>query len=514
MGIPYFYQEIIKQNPNLVRDKLTNCSCSRLFLDFNSIIHPISAKVIQANPDTFTYNHIFEEIYQHTMCIIKTINPTLLVYIAFDGVAPYSKIQQQRKRRYMSSWKKQISKQDHPWDSNCISAGTKFMDELSSYLREKRFPNNIQLIISDCNERGEGEHKMIKYLSNIQDDLINIIYGLDADLIILSLLANKNIFLMREKTIKFFEYLDINQLRIDIERVHNVPIKDFAALTIFIGNDFLPSLSFLKIQRNALGFLLDAYHSCRDSEDISLVVFNEKTNTYHINQVFLYKLIERIVKIEDEKMLEIDTLYMSSMLNQKKNRSPQNLNDIENYPIFNMDHFSLFEKANRKINISWKQEYYETLFHKANIKSICTEYIQGIYWIIDYYMNREINIHKINWCYNYNYAPCLVDIFKYLNFITEDTYRKNNESRRDFFEISPLLQLVMILPHESKSLLPQNIQSIYTDINQECLHYFPHDFKFQNYLKTKLWECQPVLPKLNIHHMNECLRNIQSLSSS
>ena len=70
--------------------------------------------------------------------IINLISPET-IYIAIDGVAPFSKMAQQRERRYKSQLTKTID--DHVrtemgleipnfWDRNAISPGTKFMDSI------------------------------------------------------------------------------------------------------------------------------------------------------------------------------------------------------------------------------------------------------------------------------------------------------------------------------------------------------------------------------------------------
>ena len=139
---------------------------------------------------------------------IKEISPTKLVYIAFDGVAPIAKLEQQRQRRYKSWYKNKIieniykSKEHTPnWDTSQITPGTKFMNELNIKLKLffeneaiKQQLNVDEIIVSTSLEHGEGEHKIFHYIRNLQYDenYKHVIYGLDADLIILSLTMLKN----------------------------------------------------------------------------------------------------------------------------------------------------------------------------------------------------------------------------------------------------------------------------------------------------------------------------------
>jgi 5'-3' exonuclease len=120
--------------------------------------------------------------------------------IAFDGVAPVAKLEQQRSRRYKSSYQNQLTKQifkktdPDPWNTSAITPGTKFMSDLSEYVQlyfndPSRY--HLSTIINSTSDIcGEGEHKIFEYIRKnalIHKEETTIIYGLDADLIILSI---------------------------------------------------------------------------------------------------------------------------------------------------------------------------------------------------------------------------------------------------------------------------------------------------------------------------------------
>ena len=55
--------------------------------------------------------------------------------------------------------------------------------------KEKIKTIQIKTILSDSNEPGEGEHKIMKIIDGMPMNSINVVYGLDADLIMLSMIS-------------------------------------------------------------------------------------------------------------------------------------------------------------------------------------------------------------------------------------------------------------------------------------------------------------------------------------
>ena len=73
---------------------------------------------------------------------IGIVEPKKTVIIAFDGVAPVAKLEQQRQRRYKSAYQNEISRQifkktaSDPWNTAAITPGTIFMSELNTMISE------------------------------------------------------------------------------------------------------------------------------------------------------------------------------------------------------------------------------------------------------------------------------------------------------------------------------------------------------------------------------------------
>lgn len=578
MGIPFYFGEIISKSQvnkrfNIVVDKLP-VKCSRFFLDFNSIIHPCSAQVVskmnqRVDVDDALYSKIFDDIASYTLKLIDITQPTDCLYIAIDGIAPRAKMHQQRKRRFLSAQRNKaisIFKAKHripdtQWDSNCITPGTDFMLKLDKYLEtefkdvvQTKFPSLKNFIVSGSNEIGEGEHKMIHYIKSNELDLKDggdVIYGLDADLIMLSLTTEeRNIVLMRESQ-DFgqnqspnklpFKYLDINNLRQGIYDIfgchpHQTVINDYVFVCYLLGNDFIPALSFLKIKEGAVDVLVECYkETISDNAGPDSSIIYKEDNIYNINLTLLTNLMLKLKNKEDDMFSYVIENYNNALPRPQKNfntimQNIKNYNpqlttkeiqeravkefsmDLDEYPLRNKYLIEMNPKTDKK----WRNTYYHYIFGSNaidNIKSICKKYLEGLLWITNYYFDLSAS-HE--WYYHYHYAPCVSDLHKYLMSVDQDTLNKMKEELRlDKIKLSEEqkeinlshLQLLLVLPPQSRALLPSHLQTIMTDYQHGCLHCYPTDFKVMTFLKNKMWECTPLIPNIDIEQVKSSIRN-------
>jgi 5''-3'' exonuclease len=252
---------------------------NNLFLDLNCAIHPCCKNIID-NYNTVKVNKeilekkMINEVITYLKFILEKTNPNFL-FVAIDGVAPTAKMTQQRLRRYKSVLDKQrikdikkklnIEENKTVWDTNAISPGTIFMNKLSNAINSYLSSLKIKVIFSDSFIPGEGEHKILDYIKHNTIEGNTIIYGLDADLIMLAMVSRKNnIYLLRE-SVQFGKtdtsvllYFDINLFKIKLlgklrELIyekdesyhienHNLLrlIDDYIFICFLLGNDFLP----------------------------------------------------------------------------------------------------------------------------------------------------------------------------------------------------------------------------------------------------------------------------------
>eukprot|EP00474_Spongospora_subterranea_P000742 CRZ01200.1 hypothetical protein [Spongospora subterranea] len=356
MGVPSFYRWLSEKYPkivtNVVEDDKEGLDTSapnpnlveydNLYLDMNGLIHPCCHP--EGKPQPSTEEEMISDVFLYIDRIFAMVRPRRLLYMAIDGVAPRAKMNQQRSRRFRAAqemeerrvkedeirdaWAKEgrplPPRKQASWDHNVITPGTPFMHKLSQALvfyvnhRLTTDPGwaNIQVIFSDATVPGEGEHKIMNFIrvqraqTEFPPNLKHVIYGMDADLIMLSMATHEPHFTIIRETVLFgkqkgchtcgqvghfaadcqgaakvketefdetnavkdspFQFLNISVLREylahelyvedlpfqwDLERV----IDDFVFLCFFVGNDFLPHLPSLEIREGALDDLMKLY---------------------------------------------------------------------------------------------------------------------------------------------------------------------------------------------------------------------------------------------------------------
>ena len=222
MGIPSYFSYIIKNHPDIIKKLIKLGDIDNLYLDSNSIIYDCLRQIAHE------YTGDDKEFEDKLVCgvekklreYIKIVKPKGQILIAFDGVAPVAKLEQQRNRRYKSVLDKQymeeyLEKTEKTWDKTAITPGTNFMNTLTNYVTEyyKKKKGSLEIIVSGTDKVGEGEHKIFDFIrqnSSSHKKENTIIYGLDADLIMLCLNhlhMSRSIYLFRE-TPEFIKSID------------------------------------------------------------------------------------------------------------------------------------------------------------------------------------------------------------------------------------------------------------------------------------------------------------------
>lgn len=545
MGIPNYFKKIIDEFPNIILTSNQNIIFDNLFIDFNGCIYTAYNNIKSNKENKLTNSEyeslIIKEVIKYTNTIIDFVKPKELIYISIDGIPPRSKMIQQRYRRYMSSWKKckVIKELEHKnvdnniienykneWNTNAISPGTEFMKKLSFELNLYYTNNDIKVIISDDSEEGEGEFKIFNYISKLNTNKKIAIHGLDADLIMLSLLQKSNIHLIREPV--FFKLESNNKfILLSIEIFKNILntnyknifynpsniIQNYIFICFLLGNDFIVNLMFLKFKNDSLDIILDIYEQISNNIETDILFYHN--NKYYINYNFLTKLIYELSLIEVDKMSEITNEHHNYKPFVKINNDDSIIKKLEmkleSYPSINKPK----DKIQAGIDDNWRAKYYYYLFDTTDgdeIRDICHNYIESLEFTLEYYF--EHRYHK-TWYYRYQYSPTILDLFNYLQSLNymieeEDLYIYNKEFKIDInneelypdIKITNDLQLLMILPPDSKNLIKNKYHKLMEKNNSGVYHYYPKDFIISCYLKKWLWLCKPKLPDIDIKFLH------------
>lgn len=493
MGVPYlfyYYFKKYKREKELLVTLTDIKNVEYLFLDYNSLIHPAAHQVISVYNGTDSIDKLEEDIIDncisYTKLITGIVNPAKL-YIMIDGVAPRSKMNQQRERRYKSRFFKDIEKKSDVWDSNKITPGTLFMEKISKKLKD----TFTDAIVSDSNEAGEGEHKIMHILNEKQINGKIAIYGLDADLIMLSLLHkyNEKIVLIRDTEfgkVDSINYLDINELKklifSDFKQMYKNTKKqnyifnetqflnDYTFICFLLGNDFLDKLFCLSIKNHGIDIILKSY--IKASNDKLLInkelVFDEWLNINLLKDIF-YSL-----KYYEQQCLNL-------------NRKPLitkgiSYETIEEYNSESTLYF--FNTLYKPNNQTFKKHYYE-FYRLNNIKDVCHAYIKGLYWVLGYYHSHQHN--NWDWYYDYHGPPFCDDIFNYLN--------RNKNLKIHFQQTQPFTQqkqLLLVLPRESYI---NNVDKTSVFIHNKV--FFPDKLVVDLNYKEYLWQSKILFEHIN-----------------
>ncbi|KAL8801432.1 MAG: hypothetical protein Q9182_004449 [Xanthomendoza sp. 2 TL-2023] len=369
MGVPALFRWLSKKYPKIIspviEDQPSNVDgqevpvdttkanpngeeFDNLYLDMNGIVHPCSHP--EDRPPPANEEEMMLAVFEYTNRVVNMVRPRKLLLIAVDGVAPRAKMNQQRSRRFRSAQEAKEKDDDKEeflkmlksknggvveddaatmiqkkvWDSNVITPGTPFMDILAASLRYWcAYKVNtdpawvkMKVIISDATVPGEGEHKIMEFIRSQRSspehdpNTRHVIYGLDADLIMLGLATHEPHFRVLREDVFFqeskgrtcricgqkghiaeackgeakkkdgefnekdsglpqkpFIWLHVSILREYLEAELNVPqqpfrfdleraLDDWVFMCFFVGNDFLPHLPSLDIREDGIDTLI------------------------------------------------------------------------------------------------------------------------------------------------------------------------------------------------------------------------------------------------------------------
>ena len=527
MGVPSYFSFIVKKHSKIIRKFNKDClKVNNLYLDSNSIIydavHNIDfTKLVESDVKTII-NCVINKIDEY----IALIQPDTYIYIAFDGVAPVAKLEQQRERRYKSLYQAQISKsifkdaKPDPFNTTAITPGTKFMNDLNkeirAYYTEPKKYNVKNIILSLSDKVGEGEHKLFEFIRENPEyhkKSTSIIYGLDADLIMLSinhLPISDNIFLFRE-TPHFIQsinselepnetyLIDIPELAktitLDMNNDKELTTKqdknrvyDYIFMCFFLGNDFMPHFPAINIRTGGIEKMIMAYKA---------TIGGTNENLTDGKKIY-WKNVRKMVKFLSDN--EENYLKSEAKLRDRKEKSTFFKTDTPEDVYKKFDALPTYERDIEKyINFfkdGWQNRYYKRLFNieidEERKKQICINYLEGLEWTMKYYTN---GCADWRWCYNYSYPPLLSDLIQYIPYFDKE-FVENKPSN----PVNELVLLSYVLPQQSLNLLPDKLHKALLTYRA---NWYKTDCEFIWAYCRYFWESHVMLPHIDINELEE-----------
>ncbi|KKF94652.1 5'-3' exoribonuclease 2 [Ceratocystis platani] len=556
-----------------------------LYLDMNGIVHPCSHP--EDRPAPADEEEMMLEVFRYTDRVLNMVRPRKVLMIAVDGVAPRAKMNQQRSRRFRANQEakekaleqaellKSVQKETgsipsteqevvrKAFDSNSITPGTPFMDILASSLRywcayklnTDEGWANLKIIISDATVPGEGEHKIMDFIRsqrtspNHDPNTRHVMYGLDADLIMLGLATHEPYFrVLREDVfyqdskarmcrlcgqkghearncrgaaiemeaakaqaeeavesdaleapLKPFIWLHVSVLREYLAVELHVPqlpfkfdveraIDDWIFLCCFVGNDFLPHLPALEIRENGIDVLTTLW---RD---------NLPVMGGYVTKDGLLDL-GRAQMIMDGLGKQEDAIFKRRKDQENRRATKRKADAIEDrgkeempsQPEEPVDPVRLWEDG-------YADRYYEAKFHKdprdvSFRQSVAESYMEGLAWVLLYYFQ---GCPSWEWYYPYHYAPFAQDFTNISNM--KIGFTPGRIAR-------PFEQLMSVLPAGSRHALPEVFHDLMLNEESDIIDFYPEDFEVDLNGKKMAWQGVALLPFID---MPRLLKSVQA----
>jgi 5'-3' exonuclease len=218
-------------------------------------------------------------------------------------------------------------------------------------------------------------------------------------------------------------------------------------LFFLVGDDFLPNIPTLSIVENSIERILDVYKAQNNLG--YLVTYEKGGKGVEINTIALKNLLTQLGTQEED------------MVNHKLNSKKLYFEDAV------MDKNKIETQNGMRIKFdTYRKDYYAKVFRKVptkgDVKTLCKNYLEGMNWIINYYVE---GCKDWEWHYKYYYAPFLCD----LGANVPQKFNPIEENK----PLNEHVQLMCILPPSSFNLLPELLRDSYKD--PEISEYYPRE---------------------------------------
>ncbi|EDL45464.1 hypothetical protein PVIIG_04306 [Plasmodium vivax India VII] len=544
------------------------------YVDMNGVIHHCT----HANKETLPVHdehELLTNILKYLKNLFHLVKPRKLVYVGVDGVSPKAKMNQQRKRRFLSLFKvSDNSNSAHLFNPNCITTGTDFMYKINLALNKwfqilkKKGIFPFDVIFSGSDVPGEGEHKILKFIrehckrDGAFRNYSHCIYGLDADLIMLSLVTHLNsIFILRDKYkmandshAALLENLEKAQRGVgqpggDAENTNHggneenpiqggnaeEPIQsDTAEDTIqpHTAEDAAPP--FCRVHR----YTQDHYANCEPLNSYDFEILD----VYKLRNSIRTQIATYINKLKKEKNVVFnisrvvdDIVFLSFLVGNdflphipNVDINEGSMNEILNAYIFYIYKYGNYITLKDKVHIqrlkiilkilsAQEFSYFLKRGNDENVREFTDERTyKGYYYLqkfgvedpqqIQLIVNKYIE--GLFWNLHYYHFGCASWCWEYPYHYAPLCSDLLSFEKSDFFfekgkPYSAYTHLISVLPQKDNNLLPEAYKNIYSE--DEVKSFFPENVRIDPNGKKETWEYIVHLPFINCNTINKII---------
>jgi hypothetical protein len=285
MGIKDFHKWLKQEYPTAFKSKWLD-SYNHVFIDLNYSLHSCTYNIKNIH-------QTYDRLYNFLNLIFKFIIPTKSITFASDGSAPISKLLLQRKRRLTMSLNTNLLPLH-------FTPSTKFMstlqEKISPYCTFLKNIFNVDINL-DIDGYDEAELKIERRMLNLSHESCLVLSN-DGDVIVMLMMMTnyENIYICSGKD----EIISLGELL--LQHVKKVgysknPNLDFSAINIFLGNDYLPKINYVNIQK-----LWTAYRLALIQDHDGFILDDGLTINKNFFRKFLNSIISQTLKCYIDKI--------------------------------------------------------------------------------------------------------------------------------------------------------------------------------------------------------------------
>lgn len=512
MGIPSYYKTLCDRIPGLLAKRIHQ-QPTHLWIDFNCMVYHCIRRPGMRSYEGEDTRHIWEgelidQVCKYLKKIVSIVSPSKRVYVAVDGVVPMAKIRQQRLRRFKSIWtaseeeKLGIRSSSQPrWDTNAITPGTAFMERLSKALHQVSTGNQVEWSISAADEAGEGEQKLMRELQTTNTESSHCIYGLDADLIVLSMLQKRSsMWLFREAiecgevlyngSEEEYRYFSIDRLKEYLFKGQDESyLRDYCMGMSLLGNDFLPHSISVKLKDGGHDVLLQMLRSVR-SEVGTLI--DSESGLWKPNA--LQSCFEWLSRAEEDWIQNSISHKLKQRWQKTRGSTPQEhaADEMNKFPLRVAEDMALVGFGG-SLRSDWKQVYHLRYLQTDSLNTICSEYCKGLQWICNYYTGNAMDTM---WHFPWLVPPLWSDLHTWIQ-----TQKEISPPQITGITLAPQEQLSIVLPIQSYWLVrDKKLRQLPNRLPQ----YWPSKFELFTLGRKHIWEAEaqiPILTPQRVRHV-------------